>query len=329
MRLSLAPLRGLTVATYRTCYAEYFGNSYDYTVAPFIPLTTAGRIQPKLLKDIFPEVCGTMHTVPQVIGKEPDRLIEMANAMKEYGYNELNLNCGCPWKFVAKKGRGSGLPENPELFEAMLAAGVEVMPGGFSIKIRLGRKSIDTLESLIPIINKYPLQEIIIHPRTGEQMYEGDVFLNKFAEIVDSFAMPVVYNGDIKTVSDALYLLKRFPKLAGLMLGRGAFEDPFLPGDIAAALVAGEKYSEPIGDTLPHKQTLPHTKERKQQVIDFANALYQRYSDELFGPAPILGRMKEFWEYTATYFGNGADILRKVQRSKTLDEYEHAVKLFN
>lgn len=328
MRLSLAPLRGLTVATYRTCYTEYFGNSYDYTVAPFIPLTTAGRIQPKLLKDIFPEVCGTMPTVPQVIGKDPERLIEMANAMKEYGYNELNLNCGCPWKFVAKKGRGSGLPENPELFEAMLAAGVEVMPGGFSIKIRLGRKTTDTLATLVPIINRYPLKEIIIHPRTGEQMYEGDVFLDKFAEIVDSFTAPVVYNGDIKTVSDALYLVKRFPMLSGLMLGRGAFEDPFLPGDIAAAFAAGEEYAGELGDTLPHTQTLPHTPGRKQQVLTFANALYQRYSEELFGPAPILGRMKEFWEYTATYFDNGAEQLRKVQRSKALAEYELAATQF-
>ncbi len=328
MRLSLAPLRGLTVATYRTCYTEYFGNSYDYAVAPFIPLTTAGRIQPKLLKDIFPEACGSLYTVPQVIGKEPDRLIEMANAMKEYGYTELNLNCGCPWKFVAKKGRGSGLPENPEMFEAMLAAGVEAMPNGFSIKIRLGRKSTSTLETLIPIINRYPLKEIIIHPRTGEQMYEGDVFLDKFSEIVDAFSAPVVYNGDIKTVSDALYLKKRFPKLSGLMLGRGAFADPFLPSDIATALSSGEEYPCELGDTLPHTETLPHSPERKQQVLAFANALYQRYSAELFGPAPILGRMKEFWEYTATYFENGAEILRKIQRSKALAEYEQVTKLF-
>lgn len=327
MRLSLAPLRGLTVATYRTCYTEYFGNSYDYAVAPFIPLTTAGRIQPKLLKDIFPEACGTMPTVPQVIGKDPERLIEMANAIKEYGYNELNLNCGCPWKFVAKKGRGSGLPESPELFEAMLAAGVEVMPGGFSIKIRLGRKSTETLRSLVPIINRYPLKEIIIHPRTGEQMYEGDVYLEKFAEVVDAFTMPVIYNGDIKTVSDALYLKQRFPRLSGLMLGRGAFEDPFLPSDIAVAFAAGAEYQGEIGDTLPHEQTLPHTAERKQQVLAFADALYKRYSEELFGPAPILGRMKEFWEYTATYFDNGAEQLRKIQRSKTLIEYEQSIKM--
>lgn len=313
-KISMAPLRGITVATYRRLFSQNF-LGVDYAVAPFIPLSSNGTVNVKQLADIMPQVCGSVCTVPQAIGKHPESLVALCNAIKDFGYSELNLNCGCPWKFVAKKGRGSGLPEDEQCFEAMLEAGCGVMgENNFSIKIRLGRNTPETLASRVDLINRYSLKEIIIHPRTGVQMYEGDVLLDEFAKISLSFNMPVVYNGDIYSVEDYIRIKERFPCISGVMLGRGLIIDPFLAEDIKLYEKSGKISEKSV--------------ERKRKVFEFANLLYEEYKKELFGPAPVLGRMKELWLYMSQYFTKDSSYLKKIQRSKSLFEYEVAVDLF-
>lgn len=306
----MAPLRGVTVSEFRCHFAERFGG-VDSALAPFIPLVAGDHVMPKLLKDIRPENCGKVRTVPQLIGKDPQQLRVMAQALKDLGYSEMNLNCGCPWKFVAKKGRGSGLPENEVAFRQMLEAGCEAMPDGFSIKIRLGMKSKDTLAKRAEMISQYPLKEIIVHPRTGVQMYEGDVDVDAFAEVMPLLTMPVVYNGDVRTLADYVRIVTRFPTLSGVMIGRGLVADPTLPEQILAWEQSGR-------GTVP---TLPRDCKR---ITSFINELYGIYRANLCGPSPVLGRMKELWGYIHAYFDNGPTILRAVQRSNSLAEYERA-----
>ena len=311
--ISLAPLRGITVAAFRRLHAERFGG-VDYAVAPFIPLVAGARVMPKLLADVLPEACGAVRTVPQVIGKDPVALRVMAQALQDLGYAEMNLNCGCPWKFVAKKGRGSGLPESEDVFFRMLDAGCEAMPGGFSIKIRLGVKTKDTLAKRAPRIAHYPLREIVVHPRTGVQMYEGEVDLEAFAAVLPMLPMPVVYNGDVRTLADYARIVARFPGLAGVMLGRGLVADPALAESIRAWEKAGR------GEV----RTPPRDPAR---IAAFAAELYATYRATLCGPAPVLGRMKELWGHLHAYFEDGPALLRAVQRSHTLADYERAVEL--
>lgn len=306
--LSMAPLRGVTVCEFRRLHTAGFGG-VDYAVAPFIPLVAGDRILPKLLKDILPENCGGLRTVPQVIGKEPSSLRVMAHALRDLGYDEVNLNCGCPWKFVAKKGRGSGLPENADNLSRMLDAGCEAMPGGFSIKIRLGQKTSDTLAKRAELISQFPLKEIIVHPRTGIQMYDGVVDLEAFAAVLPLLKAPVVYNGDVRTVGDYAKIVDRFPGLIGVMLGRGLIADPTL----AESIVAWEDGGRGKVETLPRDRA---------RVARFVSELYNLYRATLCGPAPVLGRMKELWGHLHDYFETGDVMLRAVQRSRSLEEYE-------
>lgn len=305
------------MAEFRLCHSLRFGG-FDYVLAPFIPLVAGDRVQERLLKDVLPQNCGSVRTVPQVIGKDPEQLRAMASSLRAIGYSEMDLNCGCPWKFVAKKGRGSGLPENEDAFRAMLEAGCEAMPGGFSIKIRLGMKTPDTLAKRAELIQQFPLREITIHPRTGGQMYEGKADVEAFAEVLPLFGVPVVYNGDIKTVSDYASIVKRFPSIVGVMVGRGLVEDPFLAHDIRAWEDGGR-------GTL---ETPPHDEDRVGKVLAFADELYRRYRETLCGPSPVLGRMKELWGYLHRYFRGGEGVLRAVQRSASLHDYESAVATF-
>lgn len=311
----MAPLRGVTVADFRRLFAEHF-SGIDYAVAPFIPLVSAGTsgILPKMLKDVLPENCGRLKTVPQVIGKDPAQLRDMAAALRDLGYTELNLNCGCPWKFVAKKGRGSGLPENEANFRAMLEAGCDAAPGGFSIKIRLGVNDTGTLAARAALINAFPLKELIIHPRTGIQMYEGEVYVDEFAAVLPAFNMPVVYNGDVKTVADYARIVECFPSVNGVMLGRFLVADPTLAERIKAWESRGRS---DVSDADEAHDLV--------RIADFVALLYAQYKSTLFGPASILGRMKELWGYTHMYFPNGTEILRAVQRCNSLEAYDAIV----
>lgn len=160
----------------------------------------------------------------------------MLAALRNMGYSETNLNLGCPWKFVIKKGRGCGLMREADTLRRMLEAGCAAMPGGFSVKVRLGIRGTDLLAERLDLLNEFPLSEIIIHPRTAQQMYEGEVDLDAFAAVYGLCHAPVTYNGDIFSVSDFCALRRRFPDVSRWMIGRGLVADPFLPQEIRAAV---------------------------------------------------------------------------------------------
>lgn len=305
----LAPLRGVTLCDFRACLGEQF-YGISAALAPFIALGRPGRVKPSMLADILPEANGPLQTIPQIIGKDPIAFSDMLKALRDLGYTKANLNCGCPWKFVAKKGRGSGLPENPAVFEKMLEAGCKGMPNGFSVKIRLGYASTDTLAARLDCINRYPLSAIIVHPRTGIQMYGGHVHLDVFANLLPHFQAPVIYNGDIFTPADAIQIAKRFPSLQGLMIGRGLCQNPALAEEIAAAFQA-------VSDGLPIPESR-HDDAFRARVLRFANTLTDRYAAKLCGPAPLMGRLKELWSYLHASFESTDTGLRQIQRAPDL-----------
>lgn len=312
----LAPLRGVTLAPFRKRLFERFGG-VSRAVAPFVPL---GSGPSKMPRRVFADVLADFasgRVVPQVIGRDPAALREAAAMLRDLGFSRLNLNCGCPWKFVARKGRGSGILEDPDAFARMLEAGCEAMPGGFSVKVRLGYRSPDALSALVPVMNSFPLERVFVHPRTGVQMYEGRADEDAFARIFPSIAAPVAYNGDIATPEDAIRIAARFPGLDGIMIGRGLCARPDLAERIAARF--GETPS-PAPDSPP----LPGLSAR-ERIAAFAEALDSDYAAALFGPAPLLGRLKELWGYLHLSFETGTEGLRRIQRSRTPDELRAAV----
>ncbi|MBQ7666454.1 MAG: tRNA-dihydrouridine synthase family protein, partial [Kiritimatiellae bacterium] len=285
----LAPLRGVTLAPFRKRLVERFGG-ISAVMAPFVPLSSsgAGSVPVRVFSDLMGLGGTAAMTVPQVIGRDPDALRQAAAVLRGMGFTRLNLNCGCPWKFVARKGRGSGLLENPANLSRMLEAGCEAMPGGFSVKVRLGYHSAETLESLAPVFNSFPIERIFIHPRTGVQMYGGVADIEAFARVYPLFAAPVVYNGDVFSPADAEAIAARFPKLDGIMIGRGLCARP----DLAERIAAGGA-------------SAPSPAPRRERIAEFAAALYDDYARTLHGPAPLLGRMKELWSWLHLSFEDG------------------------
>lgn len=302
--LCMAPLRGVTVRTFRVCFAKWFAPT-DRAIAPFIPTVAGERVKPLLLKDIDPALPQSIPVIPQVIGKDPDQLRVLLRAFKALGYTTADLNAGCPWPFVAKKGRGSGLLKDADVLARMLAVGCEEMPGGFSIKVRLGLTHPHLLRTRMSVINQFPLREVAIHARTAQQMYEGQVLLEDFSEALAMCAHPVVYNGDIFTRADFLRLQRRFPTVDRWMLGRGLAMDPFLVEQICAQT-----------DTLPRDM---------RRLVGFLDDYLQACEAELFGPVSVLGRMKELWGYLKFGFNQGDRIWNGVKICRTLDEYKRII----
>ena len=210
-KLWLAPLRGVTIRAFRETFAEAIHEcGFAGAYAPFIPANPGLRVNDRLLADLRPfpsEAPPALPLVPQVITKHPDAMRELLRAFRARGFDRADLNAGCPFPMIMRRGRGSGLLRTPDVLEALLAAGCEEMgPGRFSLKVRL----------LLPRINRYPLAALTVHARTAKQMYAGEVDRARFAEILAESTNPVIYNGDASAER-----LGDVPEgAAGVMVGR-------------------------------------------------------------------------------------------------------------
>ena len=263
-KLWLAPLRGVTIRAFRETFTAAIREAgFAGAFAPFIPANPGIRVSDRLLADLCPFPCDAppeLPLVPQVITKHADAMRILLRAFRERGFDRADLNAGCPFPMIVRRGRGSGLLRTPDVLEALLAAGCEEMgPGKFSLKVRLGVESPDDLRALLPRINRYPLAALTVHARTAKQMYAGAVDRVRFAEILAESANPVIYNGDAQVDH-----LDDVPDgVAGVMVGRA----------FVRALGA------------------------RADADDLLRAYIARSQEELCGDVPVLGRIKELFTY--------------------------------
>ena len=260
--LWLAPLRGVTIRAFREAFAGPIREAgFDGAFAPFIPANPGIRVNDRMLADIGDGADGRL--VPQVITKHPDAMRVLLRAFKDRGFLRADLNAGCPFPMIVRRGRGSGLFKTPDVLERLLEAGCEEMgPGRFSVKTRLGLERTDELLGLMPVFNRYPLAALTVHARTARQMYSGTCDRAAFAEVCAASANPVMYNGDLPSPPLPGGGLEA---LAGLMVGRGFVRALGARGDAVALL----------RDYISRSQA------------------------ELDGDRPVLGRMKELLAYWA------------------------------
>jgi tRNA-dihydrouridine synthase len=303
--ICLAPLKGITDAIFRTTYAEFF-NGIDWAVTPFLTTVRGTRVKPSYLRQVLPENNRMMPVVPQIMSKTAANFTSLAQALFDLGYETVNWNLGCPYPMVAKKGRGSGLLSNPQAVQAFLDQALPAMSGRLCIKMRLGRNRAEEIESLLPMMNHYPIESITIHPRTGVQMYAGRPDLDAFEKCLTLTKHRVIYNGDIACKSDLERLQTRFPRITTWMIGRGVMTDPFLP-----AIIKGESLG---GDVCV------------QQFYAFHQALFSRYQSALFGPSHLLNRMKGLWTFFCSGFEDGQNLRKRIHKTQKVAQYCEVVK---
>jgi tRNA-dihydrouridine synthase len=305
MKFYLAPLEGITGHIYRNALEKYFPGTDRY-FTPFIAPDENKILRTKELRDILPENNQAGELIPQILTNNARHFRLTVEALKEYGYEEFNLNFGCPSGTVSAKRRGSGilayLDELEALLDQIFEENQEVR---ISVKTRIGRTDDEDAHRIMEIYRKYPLSELIIHPRTQKDFYRGAVRMDRFEELLAGFQsceIPLCYNGDLLTAQDYERFTERFPQINRVMLGRGVIGDP--------GLIHYLKTGEP---TDPGK------------LRSFHDEILEGYR-EIFGEDHnAICRMKEIWIYMSRLFPDGEKAVKKIRKAKSLAEYQCAV----
>lgn len=303
MNLYFAPLEGITGFTYRNAHAEMFG-SCDAYFAPFINPSDNEKVSKKGIKDILPENNVGIPLKAQVLTNNSVSFLKFAEKVKAFGYDELNINLGCPSATVVRKGRGSGFLKEPDALDKFLYEIFEKSDLRISVKTRTGYFSGDEMEQLMEIYNKYPLTQLIIHPRAREDFYGGMPNNDVFEMAYNMSGNKLCYNGNIFTAAEYKRITERFPKLDGIMLGRGAIKNPALFREING----GEKLTS-------------------AELIEFSSRLADSYNKVLQSDVFTLHKLKEIWVYILWDYPDEKKTAKAIKKAKTLSEFMSAIRL--
>ncbi len=306
--LIMAPLQGFTDVTYRNTWAKHF-TGMDEAMAPFISTMGEQRIKPSKLSDVAHENNPNLLVIPQIMGNVAEDFICLANTLYDMGHHQVNWNLGCPHSKIAKKQRGSGLLLYPERIDALLTRIIPEMKPSLSVKIRLGRRNKDEIDPLLQVLHRHDIDEIILHPRTGEQMYTGHCDLDAFEKALNACRLPMVYNGDIVDLASYQRIRERFPQIRRIMIGRGILSNPFLAEEIKGNLVQNQAI-------------------KLHRLKTFHDDLFAAYGKILSGPGHLTGRMKGFWSYLGPTFENHKKSLKKILKATTINAYSDRVNDF-
>ena len=323
--LSLGPFQGITDAPFRNVFKRHFGNIDKYYTPFFTGIHKEEHAKNLQGEEIDPRYNDVETLTPQILSTDAEEILRFAKQCKELGYKEINLNMGCPFPRVANKKRGCGLLPYPDKVETMLNRVFEGISIKFSVKCRLGYFSPDEIEAIIPIFNKYPLSELIIHPRIGKQLYKGEADVERFKALIPYINAPLVYNGDIVSKKSFERIQEAVQPVGQFMLGRGLLANPFLAeqinNDSADASVASRQ-DTPLGT----HRVCPPTRDKTERLHNYVLDLYEDRLHHAGGSPKVLGRMKELWSYLMYSFDEPQDIWRKIKKINALKEYEEVVE---
>ena len=303
MKFFLAPMQGLTGYTVRNAFHHHF-DYIDKYYTPFIP--AAKRMNAKIKRDIDPVNNDGITLIPQAMSIVADEGIDLHRQLVPYGYDEINVNLGCPSGTVVSKKRGSGILAYPDMLDSFLDELYTKADFPVSIKTRVGFNDDELWPKLIEIYSKYPISELTVHPRVQKDFYKNHPNKDVFAEALKKSKNPICYNGYIFTKNDYEEFRKEFPTVDCIMLGRGLLKNPGLIREI--------KENKPLD---------------KISLRAFHDELYAGYKEVLSGDKTILFKMKELWSFLGPIFTNHEKYVKKIKKCEKLYKYDEAVeKLF-
>lgn len=296
----LAPIQGITDCGFRNIYCSHF-KGIDCCMAPFVSAVKQDGAGRKLLRDILPENKLKNTVIPQILGNTPETIAGTANAIMDLGYDEVNLNLGCPYPMVTKKNRGSGLLRDIDGLDRLLEGIFTFIKPRLSIKTRAGFENHDEITRLMDVFNRYPVSEIIIHPRVASQMYSGKASPDSFLKAEELCRHRLVYNGDICSQAYFSEIREKLPRTEKWMIGRAIISNPFLP------------------EMLKNNTAIPC--DACERFFRFHDELFLFYREKFSGPAHLVDRMKAFWRYFCISIKDGKDIAKKINKTKTEKSY--------
>ena len=299
-----APLQGFTEAAWRNAHARVFGGVAAY-YTPFVRLEK-GVVRNKDRREVSQAANSVEHLVPQLIASERDEFMQLVRFLQSEGYKEIDVNMGCPFPMLAKRGKGSGILPHPDKVAAILETMSEFPDVDFSVKMRLGYECVDEWKELLPFFNTSCVRQLTLHPRLGKQQYKGIVNRNAFSNFYALCELPLIYNGDLTSLSQIQEIILQYPRLKGVMLGRGLLADPSL----ALAVQTGTLLDETM---------------RNAKVLEMHQLMFEAYSKQIEGgDAQLLQTMKTMWEYLLPDLEKKAR--KAILKSTRLEQYLQNVR---
>ena len=293
MQYYFAPMEGLTDSIYRRAHHTYF-SGVDRYYMPFLSPTIHRTLTHREDRELPMADSVDFQAVPQVLTKVAEDFLWAAQVCRDRGYDEVNLNVGCPSGTVVSKGKGSGMLRDLDHLDRFLEEIFQESVLPISIKTRLGIENSEEFPKILEIYNRYPIKELTIHPRVRKQFYNGTVDMEMFLYAAQNSRNPLCYNGDITSVAQINKLQLEFPMVESVMIGRGLVADPGL-------LCGGTEI---------------------KALEQFMNALLEEYTVSFGGARNAMFRLKENWGLLHPRFEGVDKLWKRLRKTTDLEEYK-------
>ncbi len=293
MRYYFAPMEGLTDSIYRRLHHKHFGGVDRYYM-PFLSPTMHKTLTNRESRELPTASSEAFVAVPQILTKVSEDFLWAAEQCAARGYEEVNLNLGCPSGTVTAKGKGSGMLRDPEGLDRFLEEIFAASPLPISVKTRIGYESPEEFVKLLDIFNRYPIRELIIHPRTRKQFYSGDLCTEQFEYAVKNSTNPLCFNGDVTSNKDVFLISRWLRPVRSVMIGRGLIADP---GMLTAEGTTNKKLEK------------------------FMDELLEAYTVAFGGSRNAMFRLKENWNLILPHFAGGEKLGKQLRKATDVDEY--------
>lgn len=302
MILYFAPMEGITSCVFRQVHARCFPGVDGY-YAPFLAPDGQGRCKASALRELLPENNRDLKLTPQILTNSPEAFVNLSRELAAMGYEEVNLNAGCPSGTVVPKHKGAGMLADPDALDAFLDHVFSRCSVRVSVKTRLGLESTAEFERLLQVYARYPVQLLIVHARDRQGMYRSRPDLDAFARAVERTRLPLCYNGDLVDRASLALIREKVPDLERFMLGRGAAADPSL-------------FRQLRGGASLSSEELENYLARLEEGF-LAWGLSEHFT---------LARLKELWYYLGCLFPGGEKGRKRILKSQNLGDYRAAVQ---
>lgn len=327
MKAYFAPMEGITGYVFRRAHHAVYGG-VDRYFGPFLAPGASHVLSPRERQDVLPEHNAGIPFVPQVLTSRSEDFLWAVRELLERGYEEVNLNLGCPSGTVTAKGKGAGFLGDREKLHRFLEEvfeGIQAEQNGvfISVKTRVGLSSPEEFPELLQIFNQYPIKELIIHPRIREDYYRGPVRMESFRLGMEKSRAPVCYNGDLFSAESARAIC-RDTGVDAVMLGRGAVASPWLFEELREEVQDGK--------TIHTAMAAAETGCRAAcgdaalgRFLEFHGLLLEGYEEIMSGDKNVLFKMKELWHHFGCHFPGCDRELKKLKKAQRISEYQAAV----
>ncbi len=293
MKYYFAPMEGLTDSIFRSLHHKYFPG-VDRYYTPFLSPTQHRSLTAREAREIPNADDAAFEVVPQALTKIAEDFLWLTRQCRDLGYQQINLNTGCPSGTVTAKGKGAGMLRELEHLDAFLDTVYSHAVLPVSIKTRIGFADSQEFPAILDIFNRYPIHELTIHPRVRKDFYTGSIQTDVFRYALENSKNPVCYNGNLTCPEDIQSFSLQFPQVQAVMLGRGLIGDP--------------------GMLTPGGTT-------REALEAFTDELFARYT-QVFGSARnAMFRLKENWRLLFCKFDDCERLGKRLRKTTDAQEF--------